>query len=691
MYRFGIDRVIEPKNNTPVTAWKLDNSKKIKAGEILINVKKIVVERANLDQIANFCQFDVKRIENRILKIIEERGKFHNPYTKSSGLFFGICEEISPGFQFKNQEIKVGDPLICLAPMADIPLKIEAINNMDFLMGILDVEGYGVCFETGNLVKLPKNDEVDISYLLRALEEEGNFNSIINDLKCKKTPLKSHIIGSNLAEVILYSQVLKDISKDVEISLSIDKAWENYYTLSGIREILGDLIKSVHFIDIRDPIGCAKELLKKEKIKAFDFVINMSNISGSETMAAFIVKDGGLVYYTSLNNQYSVGVLVSDALNKNIENRVLDGFNVKSYDIAKDLVIKSYDALKRLEEFASRNKHRLFNIVSTHGQGEAKQVDGFAYKSTLTEKMVEEALNIAQYDCSVIIQGETGVGKEKVFNLIYENSLRKGEPCIRINCATIQENLAESEFFGYEKGAFTGAQSTGKIGYFEMADKGMLLLDEIGSLSLNMQSKLLRVLQESTYYKVGGTKAQKVDVRVICANNIPLKQLVDEGKFREDLFYRLNIYCINVPPLRNRKDDIEYLAEIFIKNYSKKYGKEKNFSYEAYRQLQNYNWPGNVRELENVVHRLYISEKSDVISEFTVGRLLSDSALDEAIFDIEAEFKNNQNIDFTTIIEKQEKALIQFALKKARTTRGAAELLGLPQTTLSRKKIKYGL
>lgn len=691
MYRFGIDRVVEPKHNTPVTAWKVDNSKRIRAGEILVNIKKIVVERTNLEQIANFCQFDEERIKSRILKIVQERGKFHNPYTKSSGLFFGVCEAVASDFKFKGEEIKVGDSLICLAPMAGIPIKIEKINNIDFLMGTLDVEGYGICFETVNLVKIPKDENMNLSYLLRALDEEGNFNRIIYDLEDVKGPLRANIIGSNLAEIILYSSILKDISKDISIFLSIDKAWECFYNAWEVQEILGDLVENVNFIDIRDPLTCAMELLEKDRVKSYDFIINMSNVPGNETLATFIVKEGGTVYYVSANNQYNAGMLVSDILGKNVENCALDGFSAASYDIAYETVKKSYEPLERLKIFALNNKHRLSNIVSTHGQGEIKHFDGFAYKSTLTEKMVDEAINIAQYDCSVIIQGETGVGKEKVFNLIYENSLRKGQPCVRINCATIHENLAESEFFGYEKGAFTGAQSTGKVGYFEMADKGMLLLDEIGSLSLNMQSKLLRVLQENTYYRVGGTKPQKVDVRVICANNIPLKQLVDQGKFREDLFYRLNIYCINVPPLRNRRDDIEYLAEIFIRNYSEKYGKEKSFSYEACRQMQNYNWPGNVRELENVVHRLYISEKSDIISEFAVERLLSDSVLDEAIFDIEAQFNNSRNIDFTTIIEKQEKALIEFALKKEGTTRKAAELLGLPQTTFARKKIKYGL
>ena len=160
---------------------------------------------------------------------------------------------------------------------------------------------------------------------------------------------------------------------------------------------------------------------------------------------------------------------------------------------------------------------------------EVNRIEDFVFMSPVTANLVDNALNVAKYDCNVVIQGETGVGKERVLDLIHQNSERKGKPCIKINCATIQENLAESEFFGYEKGSFTGASSNGKEGYFEMANNGTLFLDEIGSLPLAMQSKLLRVLQENSFYRVGGTKAKNGNVRVICANNIPLKQLGDEG------------------------------------------------------------------------------------------------------------------------------------------------------------------
>lgn len=327
------------------------------------------------------------------------------------------------------------------------------------------------------------------------------------------------------------------------------------------------------------------------------------------------------------------------------------------------------------------------------------------FESPVTAAMIDEVLNVARYDCNVILQGETGVGKEKVFNILYQNSPRRGKPCIKINCATIQENLAESEFFGYEKGAFTGAQASGKAGYFEMANHGTLFLDEIGALSIGMQSKLLRVLQENTFYRVGGTELKHVNVRVVCANNVPLRKLVDEGRFREDLYYRLNICAVDIPPLRERKEDIECLAEAFLEGYVKKYGEEKEFSLEALELLKSYDWPGNVRQLENAVHRLYIGQRGWIIDEKQVekflrscdgvlegGQSVADAyADDELIVDLREELRSDDGVDFNRIMEAQEKCLIEYALKREGTTRKAAEYLNMSQATLARKKVRYGL
>ncbi len=221
---------------------------------------------------------------------------------------------------------------------------------------------------------------------------------------------------------------------------------------------------------------------------------------------------------------------------------------------------------------------------------------------------------MAPSTATVLIEGESGTGKELVARYIHQRSGRKG-PFVAVNCAAIPEGLLESELFGYERGAFTGAASS-KEGKFELAHKGTLFLDEIGEMSPALQAKLLRVLQEKEVDRLGGKAPKKVDVRVIAATNRDLRKLVDEGEFREDLYYRLAVIPIKLPPLRERKEEIIPLAEHFLKKYSQEYKREiSGFTEDALRELEEYHWPGNVRELENVVERAVILCEGDVITK----------------------------------------------------------------------------
>ena len=692
MKNFGLNRVIEPAGSLPVTAWKLDNDPELKKGEIRIRLSGIVLERENFFQLCSVCDNNDEKIRERIIKIVKERGKFHNPYTESSALFIGTIEETSPGFDLGK--LKLGDDVICLTPMAGLPASIDEIGEIDVNYGRIRCTGYAICFETVQMVKIDEPYAMSTIHLVRALEEEGSIYGISCELKPRKIN-KAAIIGSNIAEAIYYSQMVKDSNDSpVTVKFVIDGAYFAGITREDLKIIFGPLVDGIYFVDLSKPMEAVKKIMSMEEENGFDAVINLENIKGCESVASLISKDNGLVCYTSMNNRYCHGLLVVDCLGKDITHYGLDGYSSNAYEFALTIVEQTEPALRRLDAFYAGKKKRPKKVRTAfkeRTQAAARQIDGFIYKSRVTAEMVEEVLNVAQYDCNVIIQGETGVGKEKVFNLIHQNSSRKDKPCVKINCATISENLAESEFFGYEKGSFTGAQAGGKEGYFELANNGMLFLDEIGSLSLSMQSKLLRVLQESTYYRVGGTKPKHVNVRVICANNIPLKKLVEEGHFREDLYYRLNICLINVPPLRFRKEDISCLAEAFLKNYSEKYGVEKEFSEDAYRQLEEYHWPGNVRELENTVHRLYIAEKDDVIDGYAVDELINRNMLGEIVLDMRKEMNGVERIDFNQLMDEQEKKIIAYALKKKGTTRKAAEFLGIPQTTLARKKLKHDL
>lgn len=233
--------------------------------------------------------------------------------------------------------------------------------------------------------------------------------------------------------------------------------------------------------------------------------------------------------------------------------------------------------------------------------------------SEVYQNCIRKAMLAAKTDASVLIRGENGTGKEIISRVIQENSLRKGRPFIKVNCAAIPEALIESEFFGYEEGAFTGAKKGGRMGKFEMADGGTIFLDEVGDIPLAMQAKLLRVLQEGEIEKVGGHKTIPVNVRVISATNQPLEEMIADKKFRMDLYYRLNVVAVNIPPLRERGNDVMLLADGFLKEFNEKYGQSKTISHEAYIALLKYNWPGNVRELRNIIESAVVLSMGDRI------------------------------------------------------------------------------
>ena len=305
--------------------------------------------------------------------------------------------------------------------------------------------------------------------------------------------------------------------------------------------------------------------------------------------------------------------------------------------------------------------------------------------------VLEEIMSVSRYDCNVLITGATGVGKEKVANIIQKNSTRKLQPFIKINCASISPNLMESEFFGYEKGAFTGADAKGKIGYFEAADNGIIFLDEVGELPLDIQAKLLRVIQDGEFMRVGGTKPVKTNVRIISATNRNLEEQVERKVFRRDLYYRLNVFPINVPSLDERPEDIPILVDNFIRKYNEKFGVDKYVDEEAKENLAGRQWPGNIRELENVVQRLIISSQTDAITVIDVIRELDGDAIGMPAAGKLREDMDRGEIDLTKMVEAFEKDIIRYACDKHGSTRRAAKAIGISQTQLVRKKNKYGL
>ena len=295
-------------------------------------------------------------------------------------------------------------------------------------------------------------------------------------------------------------------------------------------------------------------------------------------------------------------------------------------------------------------------------------------------KVLQEMEHVAKTPSTVLILGETGTGKEVISKAIHNLSTRKDKPLIKINCAALPATLIESELFGHEKGAFTGAVAA-KQGRFELADGGTLFLDEVGEMPIELQPKLLRAIQEGEFERLGGTKTIKVDVRLIAATNRNLEMAVENGEFRSDLFYRLNVFPLNIPPLRDRKDDIKFLVNYFVEKYNQKLGKQiSKIPQSVINQLEKYSWPGNVRELENIIERAVIISPGD---QLKLGEWFL------------ANFKSAPSEGKFETLEKFEKNYILKVLNhtnwKISGVGGAAELLDMKPTTLESRIKKLGI
>ncbi len=303
-------------------------------------------------------------------------------------------------------------------------------------------------------------------------------------------------------------------------------------------------------------------------------------------------------------------------------------------------------------------------------------------KSEMMRHVFDEIASLADARSSVLILGPSGTGKEMVARAIHETSARKNGPFIKVNCAAINENLFESELFGHEKGAFTHALKTTR-GRFELADGGTLLLDEISEMPLHLQSKLLRVLQEREFERVGSGQTIKVDVRIIATSNRDLEQFIAEGKFREDLYFRLNVIPINLPPLSERVEDIPLLVEHFIEKANSDNGRRvKGMDTGAMRLFMKYPWPGNVRELENQVERLVVQSKSDIISEDDVPTKIKFSEIGSA--DIIAD-------DPITLREAEKKLIFKAIVRNGGNKTKAAKDLDVTPRTIRNKLAEYGV
>ncbi len=464
-----------------------------------------------------------------------------------------------------------------------------------------------------------------------------------------------------------------------------------------VRDVINTYLSNAGF---EVHLACnGKEGLDIAKIENFDLIITdlvMPQISGIE-----VLKELSL-----MNNPTPVIVITAygtvqnavEAMKLGALDYITKPFNLEELGI----VINRAIGLSRLQ---------MENLLLKKQLKKKYRFEGLIGDSLEMQKVYEMIEKIADTESTILITGESGTGKELIAKTIHYSSLRADAPFVPVNCAAIPKDLLESELFGHEKGAFTGALNT-RIGRFELANKGTLFLDEVGELAPHLQVKLLRVLQEREFERVGGIKTIKVDVRILAATNADLEQAVKEGRFREDLFYRLNVIPLHIPPLRNRKEDIPLLIDHFAHEFARNRKRQPlRFSKEAMKALINYDWLGNVRELKNLVERLTILVNRDVVEvddlpekfqqesplppDSSILQLTEVNVTSPSINALDSLSINDipdEGIDLNLLIEDIEKDLILKAIKKAKGVKSkAATLLNLNRTTLIEKMKKMGL
>ena len=345
--------------------------------------------------------------------------------------------------------------------------------------------------------------------------------------------------------------------------------------------------------------------------------------------------------------------------------------------------ITELNELKRQLEETQKKRNFYFQTLQEYQETE-HALKVMVTNSLDMRKILEKSVKAAKVEVLVLLTGESGVGKSRLARLIHDMSHRSEQPFVKINCGAIPPNLMESELFGYEKGAFTGALSSGKMGLIEAGDKGTIFFDEIAELPLEMQVKLLEVIEDKTFKPVGATKKTTVDVRIIAATNQNIIEQVEKGLFREDLYYRLNVVPLEIPPLRNRRDDIPVLSENILEKLNRKTGGKKRFHPILIELLRQYDFPGNVRELINIIERMTVFSETDILnpddlpSEIRINTT-PDTDADERIPPLKQAISN------------YEFKLLQKVLKKSGSIQQASDLLEIHPTTLSRKLTKYNL
>lgn len=552
----------------------------------------------------------------------------------------------------------------------------DVFKQSPMLVLVVDIHG-NILYFNDYLKKIytrksVEKSEVKISYLIpkskiiSAIKNKQQQVTILSDdlylLEIPISDQKGIIFGlsKEIVQLIVHaSPELVNLKKDLEAIMNLSGELVTITDGDGMVQRVNRTCEKMMGVKEKDFVGKSARLLQQRGV-----------VSMSSTLQVLATKRNVHV----------------DQVTKSGRRLVVQGFPIfdedgrlsKVINISKD--VTEMDSLKKELEETQKNMQFFREELNKLRTQEEKII----IKSKQMEEIYDLINRVADFDATIFIEGETGVGKEVIARKIHDLSNRNKYPFIKVNCGAVPESLMESEFFGYAKGTFTGGNKEGKQGIIEAAHHGTLFLDEIGELPLNLQTKLLQVLQEKEFTPLGETKAKKVDIRFIAATNRDLKEMVKKGEFREDLYYRLYVIPIHIPPLRERKCDIPFLASHFLDFYNKKYHTNKTLDPGVVEIFMNNEWKGNVRELQNIVERLVLTTLPDIITKESLPESLMNGNVK-----IPVEFKQNQKLKEAT--EEFEREFILKTLTSSSSISEASRKMGVDVSTLSRKIKKYGI
>lgn len=511
----------------------------------------------------------------------------------------------------------------------------------------------------------------------------------VRRIKINGTPNRIGLIYAVLKEIAAYGINIITMESDPYICCKIE--WDNHMSEEDFSKYMKSKIPEITYISYIDLMEYEKNQAELTTLlnNIDDYILNLNPdgcIVNYNEKSEFLIKN------IKKGNKHINDIIPKNLLNvKTISQKCNVEFSInigskEKWFLADINPIKNESGILTSYCVIIKKMDNIRKLINTITRPSMVTFEDIIGNSKEIKNSINLAKSVAPTNSSILIRGESGTGKELFARAIHMDSKRASSPFVCVNCASIPETLLESEFFGYERGAFTGANTSGKQGYFELANGGTLFLDEIGDLSTHLQAKILRALQEKKIRRIGGTHEIDIDVRIISATHRDLEQMIEDKTFREDLYYRLNVIPVYIPPLRDRTGDVELLIDYFIKNISKKLDKPYiKIEQNAMDALMSYSWPGNVRELNNIIERaISIADKVITLDDLMMNNKVIINS------DVERNKKNDEfPLNLPEIVEEIEKRYIMKAFKKFGSYRKVADNLNISHTSVMNKIREY--